>query len=67
MNIAFTHVPRSRLLKMPQKYLDISRYCNFHESNGHNTDDYVQLKDTIEQMMQEGTGIIVITSFETID
>lgn len=32
---------------------DKSKYCHFHKSHDHNTNDFIQLKDVIEGMTRE--------------
>ena len=33
---------------------DKSKYCRFHQDNGHRTDDYRHLKDQVETLIQQG-------------
>ncbi|XP_074330471.1 uncharacterized protein LOC141667730 [Apium graveolens] len=41
-------------LKGDPEKRDKSRYCRFHKDVGHDTDDYRQLKDEIEYLIQRG-------------
>ncbi|KAI5402961.1 hypothetical protein KIW84_050529 [Lathyrus oleraceus] len=38
----------------PKPHTDKSKYCRFHRSHGHVTEDCVHLKDAIEILIQEG-------------
>ncbi|MED6224235.1 hypothetical protein PIB30_081985, partial [Stylosanthes scabra] len=52
----------SKLIKLPknaenykdQKNTDMSKYCTFHQKNGHNTVDCVIANDLLERLAQQG-------------
>ncbi|KAI5448654.1 hypothetical protein KIW84_015887 [Lathyrus oleraceus] len=45
------HTPKP---SAPKPHTDKSKYCRFHRSHGHVTEDCVHLKDAIEILIQEG-------------
>lgn len=54
LNMTFTRFPRPISLRKKEKYLDVKKYFEYHESHMHYTDDSIQLRDAIEQMTREG-------------
>ncbi|GAA0157808.1 hypothetical protein LIER_14993 [Lithospermum erythrorhizon] len=47
-------LPRPSRQKTPQGKRDMSKYCQYHKDQGHDTDDFRHLKIEIEKLIQMG-------------
>lgn len=56
INIEFKEVGiRNLYLDKESTITDKRRFCHFHKSHGHNTDECLHLKDTLEELIKNGS------------